>query len=636
MDNMKVIEKTSRCALGVACVCGLSVIWGAWGAAFPATNPLQFPSYEQQITATFADSTAAQAAACAIAPLPDDAKLTFSCRWDDTIPAHARKSEMMERAGIRGNFYFNFKTDTKVLHDLPPKVLAHGHAIGNHTVSHPHMLQCVPNVAFREIAANRILLECLLNRTVMSYVSPFGWPKNPINSNHERILAEAVVATGHFVTQDNPMPWSGLDARTCMWDHRFSAGDREPSWAEFQAGLAKQLALARADDIVPRIALGTHSWCDAAGEVLQERWLKENFHPADSVSLNDWEYGAYRYQYLHGGVRKLGVRGNSARFAVVRYAPAFVGDAIPLSLKFSQAPSSVRCGNAQLAAGARQTWRLPHDTNRKLPQKIGTQIDGAQLKLTVDERAATMKLRFTNTGKDALTHVYAAVALPPRWAQRRLVAQCPTLAAGASWEQTLSLGEPSRRDYAYGVAYYPVSVDFTRKSEAFRLWQTAETPRVPIPPDAPMSCVRSWGPGAEATLADVNWAQVSQAGAALPDAANWKAVAAKADRLPTVVTDPIKLKGRSGVNEQILALLKSGKHARYLVYDFQSESAGTRVLRSSIRPNQRSPKLWVNGKEQKFTGDRLRFAAQKGANRLILRADAYGEWFTDTVYLDIE
>ena len=616
----------------------LSVVLLAASAAFPSVNPLQFPAYEQEIVATFADAASARAATCAVTPLPDGAAVAYSCRWDDTSSAHALKAQMMARAGMRGNFYFVGNSSPSVFKAGPAQLLPHGHAIGNHTLNHKFMMGLLPNDAFREIAENRIRLEMLLGRTVTSYVSPFGWQRDPLDAEHERLLAAAVVATGHFVTQDNPMPWSGLDARTWMWTNRFSAGDRNPDRVQFEKGFAVQEKRARENPLVPRVTLGTHSWCDDAGNARQEAWLKEFFHPADGVTLNDWEYGAYRYQYLHGGVRKTGVKGNRATFRVTRYAPVFVGDAIALSLTFAggAAPSAVRCG-APLAQGKRGTWTLPHDAREARPAFIATKIEGLALDIVPDESAATLTVRVRNATGEALSRLFVAAALPPRWQARRLVATCATLKDGETFEQVFKLGAEMREEYALGRGYYPVAVDFVNAKGPARLWGSAETAVVPLPADAPSRVVRTWGPGPASALASVDWTAVSKPGAALPDEANWKALMAGANDWPDAVNKGIKVWGTGGVNKEVVELLKGGDHARYFLYDFTSPSAGARKLRLSVNPRHRAPKFWLNGVESPFRRDGQEIRVQKGANRLIIRADAVkGGYYTDVVSLRID
>jgi len=635
-------------------------------AAFPSVNPLQFPSYEQEVVATFADEATAQAATCVVTPLPDGATVAYSCRWDDTTEAHVRKAEMMKRAGQRGNFYFVGGTGSSFFKEGSAKLLPLGHAIGNHTLRHKFMLGLLPNDAFRDIAENRIRLETLLGRTVTSYVSPFGWQRDPLDARHEQLLAEAVVATGHFVTQDNPMPWSGMDARTWMWTNRFSSNDRNPDRTQFETGFAKQDKLARENPLVPRVTLGTHSWCNDAGNAKQEAWLKEFFQPADGVSLNDWEYGAYRYQYLHGGVSKVGVKGRCATFRVTRYAPVFVGDAIPLSLAFTRgqspktrgqtpkaeglspkigglspdveglSPVAVTCGRA-LEKGLRGTWKLPQDEKYVKKASISTKIRGLSLEIVPDEAAATLTVRVRNGTGAALSELYVAAALPPRWEARRLVTSQATLKEGATFEKVFALGKQMRAAYALGCGYYPVSVDFMSEQGPVRLWGAAETARVPLPADAPSRVVKTWGPGLESVFASVDWTAVSQPGAALPDAANWRALMAESNDWPDAVNKGIKTWGTSGVNEEVVKLLKNGNHARYFVYDFMSASACERKLRLSVSPRYRSPKFWLNGVPSPFTRNGQSIRVQKGANRLIIRADAtQNGFFTDVVSMRLD
>ena len=615
-----------------------SVVLFAASAAFPAVNPLQFPAYEQEVVAVFGDAAAAEAATCAVAPLPGGAAVAYTCRWDDTTPTHARKAEMMARAGMHGNFYFVGHSDPAFFKAGPAKLLPLGHAIGNHTLNHKFMLGLLPNDAFREVAENRIRLEMLLGRTVMSYVSPFGWQHDPLDAGREQLLAAAIVATGHFVTQDNPMPWSGLDARTWMWTNRFSANDNNPERALFDRGFASQEKQARSNPLVPRVTLGTHSWCDEAGNARQEAWLKEFFHPADGVTLNDWEYGAYRYQYLHGGVRKTGVKGNRATFRVTRYAPVFVGDALPLSLVFAggHAPKSVRCGTA-LEQGERGTWTLPHNADEAKAPRIATKIDGVTLEIVPDEAAKTLKVSVRNQTGEDLSRFYVAAALPPRWETRRMVASKPMLKRGKTFEKVFALGAETRAAYALGSGYYPVAVDFMDAKGPVRLWGAVSTAKVPLPDDAPSRVVKTWGPGPEDTLATVDWSAVSQPGAPLPDEANWKAVMADSNDWPETVNKGIKILGRGGVNKEVVELLKGGRHARYFVYDFNASDAGERKLRLSVSPRYRSPRFWLNGDASPFIRDGQAIRVRKGVNRLVIRADSTSAGhYTDVVSLRIE
>ena len=612
--------------------CGLSVSVFLVGMA----NPLSFPCYEQEIVATFATADAARTATCSIAPLPDDASLAFSCRWDDTNPADTAKGEMMVRAGVKGNFYF-VGNDTPYFTEGPKPLMAMGHAIGNHTIGHPHMMTISPNAAFRQIAANRMKLEKVLQRTVTSYVSPFGWQQGPIDPDQAPVLAAALVASGHFVSQDARMPWSGLSDRTWMWTNRFSADDKNPDRAKFVRGFTSMMAAAKANPDVPRVTLGTHAWCDAEGNARQEAWLREFFHPEGAVQMNDWEYGAYRYQYFHGGVAKGTVEGSRVTFRVKRYAAAYAGDAIPLSLAFSVKPLKVeRTAGATLAVAPRGTWTLPQDPGKDLPPVV-TEAKAGALVVVPDETAGRMTLRFVNTTSETMTDVYLAAALPPKWSERRITALCAELKSGAAFEKTFPMGVIRHADYAYGTAYYPVSVDFVAAGRPQRVWTAVETARVEVPATAPAKAAKVWGPAAASKLADVDWTAVSIPGAPLPDAANWKTPRGGAEGLWSAVTSPIKIKVDRGGDRAVYDLIMKGGHARYIAYDFMSDAAGERTLRLNYNPRNRAPFVCLNGVKKPFTGNGQKIAVKKGANRLIVRADTImGGYYTDALNLAVE
>ena len=603
--------------------------------ALAAINPLSYPSYEQTVIAEFASPAEASAATCEIAPLPDDARLAFSCRWDDTDPRHESKGRMMNRAGVKGSFYFVGKSGNPFFSAGARMLMAMGHAIGNHTLDHPHMMTINANAGFRQIAANRVLLETTIQHPVTSYVSPFGWQQDPLNPDRARILAEALVASGHFVSEDGRMPWSGLPDRVWMWTNRFGADDTHPQRQLFVDGFTRRRVAALANRDVPRVTLGTHSWCDARGEVEQESWLKEFFHPEDGVQMNDWEYGAYRYQFLHGGVVKTGSDGVRATFKVKRYAAAYVGDPIALSLKFSAVPVRVGGAGLDLVRASRGTWTLPQNREGALLPEISLTKDGT-LEVIPDESSARLTLRFRNRMGADLRNLYLAAALPPKWSVRRVSADCAKLAADGVFERTFDMGTV-RDDYASGEAYYPASVDFVRDDRPFRLWAERLMPRVEIPASAPAKAAQVWGPDRASRFADVDWSAVSVPDAVLPDAQGWKRLSCPPDGIPTLVAAPIRARGDNPKERALRELLGSADHARYVVYDFTVARDGKAVLRLNADPKYRSPTIYLNGVKSAFTGDRQTIAVRKGANRLLLRVDAVcGGYYTDTLYLDVE
>ena len=179
---------------------------------------------------------------------------------------------------------------------------------------------------------------------------------------------------------------------------------------------------------IPRIGLGTHSTCNEAGNALQEKLLREFCLNPDWAQLNDWEYGAYRYEATHGEVRKIAVNGATATFEATRFAAVWTGDAIPLSLKFAGAqPVSARTADRTLVRELRGTWTLPHAQGReRLHGRIARADEGGvcqdfpglRVAVEPDEAAGRLVVRVMNqTGCD-LRELRVVAAFPPKWTVR--------------------------------------------------------------------------------------------------------------------------------------------------------------------------------------------------------------------------
>ena len=603
-----------------------------------------FPSYRQTFEATFVTAEEAARAECSIAPLPGGAELAFGCRWDDSFPAHLAKAAMMGRAGVKGTFYVSAGRAEFMESGVLGKLMEGGHAIGNHTWSHPQLFERNPNAGFREIAENRVALETAIQRPVISYVSPFGWSKNPLDPEHRPALTAAVVATGHFVTQDNPGSWgdapSATDLMPC-W--RFSANDAKPSRELFEAGFREMLGKAREAPDIPRFGLGTHSWCDESGNALQEEMLKEHCLNPDWAQMNDWEYGAYRYEAVHGGVRKVSVSGNRATFEAKRFLPAFIGDTIPLSLKFSGAePIDAKTADGNLARGERGTWTLPHaKAAGRLHDRIARadadglsqEFPGLRVMVEPEEETGRLNVRIENrTGRD-LRRIFVAAAFPPKWTVRNACAAAEVLPDDDTWGCAFEMGNIRRGDYAFGSAYYPVSVDFADGDGIFRVWAEKAMPRVEVPETAPVRAARIWGPADATALEGADWAAASVPGAPLPDAENWRAPEyGGPDSLWCLVEKKWNVKGSA--NAHIKAFAEDPKQGRFVVYDFDAPEAGAMRLKTNVPATRRNVVLWVNGESVPFHNSSLDIPVRKGRNRVILRADmVLGGSKTDALYL---
>lgn len=609
----------------ISTVCALSAIAGlgdvtAVTLAQRAQDPLVLPFYEQEVRATFATADEARSASCSAAALPDDARLAFSCRWDDTTPAHLMKGEMMCRAGVKGSFYFVGSSRGDFLEEGGRSLMAMGHSIGNHMLHHVFFMERNLNWAFRDIVLNRILLETNLQHCVNSFVAPYGWRQDRIDPEHERMLARCLVASGHFLSRDNPQPWTDMGMAEWMPSWRFSADDRHPDRGRFVSGLEKMVCAAESHPLAPCVTFGTHSWCDEKGLARQESWLKELCRRPDWCQLNDWEYGAYRYQAVHGRIERIGVDGRTVRFRIRRFRPSALGDRIPLSLKFSSAPQRVMMAGAELSRGGRGTWTLPHDPDHREIARFACANDqgetpafpGLRLLVLPNEETGVLSVRIENASSNTLCRVSLAAAIPPAWTVRRVAASAEELAPGEVFERTFGLGERRRVDYGFGVAVYPVSVDFENGDAAFRLWAWKETSRKEPARDLPCAGVRVWRPKASA-IADSDLVAWSKAGAELPDPRGWKRPGVSSEALWYQVCPKTRLRD---------AELASGQDvARLFVYDFKARKGGVVQMKVDLESDCGNLGLAVNGEKIPFVGRSCEIPVRQGENRLILRAD---------------
>ena len=401
-----------------------------------ATNPLGCLTYTQTVTAAFATPAEAAAATLSATPLPQGAKRAFTTRWDDSNWAHRSKAAMLRRAGYKGTFFLN--ENEKFFREVAPELLAGGHALGNHSLSHPFLTESAPNLVFREILRNRVLIESRCDTTVVSFVIPFNWG-SPVDTERPSFIGNILVNTGHYVSSDWPLDAIGLPPDTWMPAHTFSADDGQPNAERFAQNLKKALDDAEKTPEIPRVAFGIHSWCKEDGERVQEACLRQVRGNPDWFYGNDNEYGAYRYSALHGAIRKTGVQGTRAVFEVERFAPSQLGSLQPLSLAFSGAdPTAVSVAGTALQADVRGLYTLPHAPEWTLPKAVdlaapdGTsaKIPGIRFTLAPDENAGMLAATFRNDSAADFTDLCLVVNPPPAWEKGRIIVRLPRLAAG--------------------------------------------------------------------------------------------------------------------------------------------------------------------------------------------------------------
>ena len=306
---------------------------------------------------------------------------------------------------------------------------------------------------------------------------------------------------------------------------------------------------------------------------------------------------------------------------------------------------AVRTAEGDLAHGERGTWTLPHakDAGRLHSRIARADADGVcadfpglRVAVEPDEEAGRLRVLVENrTGRD-LRRIYVVAASPPKWTIRDAYAAADALPDGDTWEYAFEMGTIRRADYAFGSAYYPVSVDFEDAGGLFRVWAERAMPRVEVPDTAPARAARIWGPADATTLEGADWAAASVPGAALPDEANWRAPeSGGADSLWCMVEKKRNVKGPA--NAHIRALAEDPNQGRFVVYDFDAPETGPMRLRTNVPATRRNVALWANGEGIHYSGSSMDIEVRKGRNRIILRADmVVGGTKTDALYLSIE
>ena len=595
-------------------------------------NPLSFPEYEQEIVAKFATQDEAATATVSLLPLPGGATCSFGTRWDDSNPKHLAKAAMLERAGAKGGFYLGGRSFEKnvaaskaddFFKTGPRELVQRGHAVGNHTWSHNHALLFSPDAAFHQIMMARIILEDVSDHSVVSYVAPYGWQKKSwIDISARLIVEKMLVETGHYVSGDNPL--DEVSPEVFYPANRFSANDRTPNYKAFKAGLAKQMLLA-ADGKSPRVTLGTHSWCDEAGNALQEAWIKKHCIRPDWVQLNDYEYGAYRYSYLNGKVSRRTHSDKVAVFSVRRFDPAALGNDIALSVRFSTPPLSVSCGGKELVKDANGYWQLPHDALRSCVAKVdvadengvSAELPNVAMTLHPDRNASCVKVKISNRSNSDFSRLYGVVHLPPSFSVRRRVFEIDSLAAGSSVERTFPFGDSEKGVHSAGGQLFASSLDYTSHGERNRLWamkEVAGSMSIPLVRETAM-----WTDAVKATKLD--------------DAV-LKAISAECGTLRNPADDiewvsprrhPSDAWYNAGVgvarylDKKHKKALDEGDAALAIAYQFESKSESAVLFTNRFPSENAIDRMFLNGEEISVDKVPFRLSVKKGLNRIVVK-----------------
>jgi len=458
----------------------------------------EWRTYTQTVVVTFATPEAAAQAQLTALPLPPDKKVAFSSRWDDTNNDHSRMVDVLSAHGYKGTFCLN-RIDRKYADTAIRKMLDKGCSVGAHTVTHPHLPKLGPNAIFKEILANRIMLESVGRTCVSAFTLPFCQYTSTNNPAMPRIISDCLLRAGLL---GGPEYWPdvatkyGRGPSDWVGAYTFSINDRDPQLDLFEKNVRKGLQSIAGNgfECGPHLVLGVHTWQkDERGFNRFGEIIATEANRPDWWYCNENEYVAYRMQMMHCKVVKKSVSGTTAVFTVERVSPFEWGDRIAFGLQVSTVPKEVSAGKQPLPLSAHGGFMLPHDSSQLLPvrfealanadnrsepdavQNSSSIVPGLQLVLYASADKNLLRCTLKNTSTADIRDVRLTFRVPPKWTTGVVAKDVDVLTLGGTRIIELSLGSTEEASsYQSGPLYFAVQCDLTDAHGPARVYGTTE------------------------------------------------------------------------------------------------------------------------------------------------------------------
>lgn len=456
-----------------------------------AAISLSASQYQQTFIAEFDSPADAKSANASIQLFPDNKKIAFSTRWDDTNPRHLEMAKMLNKHGLFATCYIVGAAGGKAESDMVRGVLSLGGAVGSHTLTHPFLETLIPNKIFTEIVLERILLESKFDTNVVSFVLPYCSSSSPLDDNVRKFIGHSIISAGYLVS---PEPYQSPQQRywqDCgiLTSHTFGINDRNPD----AKMLVKQIANARekfAKGFEPHLTLGIHTWQSDEGLARLGSYIDAN-KSDDFWYCNENDYAAYRSQFLNSKIEKISVNGNSALFRLTRPAATNLGSDIPLSVKFSVKPKSISAERRRLTLKG-DTFDIPHSLKMRSPKQIDhIAFDGKNgkmasskkfpellLNLKLDEKTNSLAISAVKKGKAKIENFKCAFVLPPCYNGAGSAVSTEFL-SGAPWVARINLqpnaakgAENFAEAFKSGDMLLAARCDFLFNGKPARVWLT--------------------------------------------------------------------------------------------------------------------------------------------------------------------
>ncbi len=603
-------------------------------------NPLGFPEYLQTVTVKYASPEAAEKAKLTFPALPDEQELAFSTRWDDVNDRHLKMAQLLKKHGMKGTFFLTRPWNREYYQKIAGKLLENGCAIGSHTISHPSLPILIPNEAFRQMMLIRPELESNLNTCVVAFVLPGCTLGSRIENQTASVVGQTIQRCGYL---SNPEFWNdnekryNLPAGTCFATNLFDANDKNPSMERFEKGLKRQLEKLSRNPSNPHITLGVHTWQDDQGFKELDRIFTKYGHNPKWWYCNENEYAAYRYQFLHSKIVSVKRNGDTVIYTIRRITPHHLGSEIPLSLKFSETPVSVKAAEPLSPAG-RNLYKLPHDKDRQTPQYVELIKNSANLPLTAaifeskkfpglsvglhwNDSKQQLQGFLLNRSRMPLRQINKTIYFPMQW--KTPVRSMRTWEILPGSRDTFLFTPPAEDkhpdpNFSEGSHLYVLQCDFLMDGKPQRIYAAAEVKQALIPFPCARDTAVFLGPVPQETITNDLLARLSVPGKKLESVGTksmeiWRKQAdrqgVKSYILNAFSTD------KKWINET-RELFKQKKGNQLIALDFDSPKEGKNYL-LFCSPNH-FREAWLNGKKLPKLKNKLPVKAQKGINRLIL------------------
>ncbi len=483
----------------------------------PSVRQISVPMYRQQLICRFDSPESAKRASFRMAPLPDGRQVAITCRWDDANMGNVTAHRLMADRGIRGTYYLNsnWECDLHYRDDYRPTargLLADGHTIGGHSMTHPYITYCHRNRMFQEMLNVRIEWEAELDAPVSSYTFSYIDIRNEMEGDavHADAL-ECLRRAGYqgiaeFAGHADRVPSDLAFSRILPPENApYDEWSRALNWA-----LNDPQRIARGDAISNSMHAwyGT-DWLPFGWDVLEARLDALRAVP-NAWHCNQNEYAAYWQQARLSRVQ-CRRDGATVHITLTRPIMAWLNDSIPLSLQLDGVPperlTAVE-GPGVTREGA--CIHVPHALDQRMPQRIGVVHNSANdsdiryrtedpdfpgLRANLHYEYGALCLQIDNHSDRPLRGVSAQYRLPLMHTPgviRRLYHPIPV---GARRQYRLRVPLDPARDVAfqYGSAYYAVQLDFQWGDMPARLYVTCQTPPQPVP-SLPAGRCRVLGP----------------------------------------------------------------------------------------------------------------------------------------------